>query len=80
MDPDQLLKDFADLPPEAQRSVADYMAFLRIRYLLTQPQSEHRETLLADDPFIGLWRDRSEMADSHAWVRSLREREWMKSN
>lgn len=31
---------------------------------------------LADDPFIGMWRDREDLADSDAWVRTMRRREW----
>ena len=31
---------------------------------------------IAADPFIGLWQDRQDMADSGAWVRSLRRNEW----
>lgn len=31
---------------------------------------------LAEEPFIGLWRDRQDMQDSTVWVRVVREREW----
>jgi len=34
---------------------------------------------LADEPFIGMWRDREDMQDSSAWVRGIREREWVKA-
>lgn len=29
---------------------------------------------LADEPFIGIWRDREDLADSSTWVRSIRDR------
>ena len=30
----------------------------------------------SSDPFIGMWRDRKELEDSTAWVRSFRRSEW----
>lgn len=29
-----------------------------------------------NDPFVGMWKDREEMADSTEWVRQVRRREW----
>ena len=37
-------------------------------------------TELADEPFIGMWRDREDMQDSSAWVRRVRESEWKRSD
>ncbi|RMF90342.1 MAG: DUF2281 domain-containing protein [Nitrospinota bacterium] len=56
--------------------VADFIAFLRLRYV--QEPSEDASTLppLRDEPFIGMWRDRPDMANSSAWVRNVRTREW----
>lgn len=31
---------------------------------------------LRDDEFVGMWRDREDLANSSGWVRELREREW----
>jgi len=31
---------------------------------------------LMEDPFVGMWRDREDMADSSEWVRRTRRREW----
>jgi AbrB family looped-hinge helix DNA binding protein len=31
---------------------------------------------LKDEPFVGMWRDREDMADSSEWVRTTRQREW----
>lgn len=33
-----------------------------------------RKTPLAEDPAIGMWKDREDMQDSVAWVRRERER------
>ena len=29
-----------------------------------------------NEPFVGMWRDREDMADSSEWVRTTRQREW----
>jgi hypothetical protein len=31
---------------------------------------------IESEPFIGMWKDRSDMTDSNAWVRNVREKEW----
>lgn len=80
MNQETLWLELAALPPEAQRSVADYIAFLHAKYSSTQTYQKPQMTDLADEPFVGLWRNRPEMDDSQAWVRNLREREWAKSS
>jgi hypothetical protein len=80
MNQENLWRELAALPPEAQQSVADFIAFLRTRYASSPARKKPKVTNLADEPFIGLWRNRPEMDDSHAWVRGLREQEWMKSS
>ena len=69
-------QDIASLPPEAQKQVMDFVAFLKTRYPAPPRRRKGKRTKLADEPFIGMWRDRKEMKDSSAWVRRLREREW----
>ncbi len=70
MMPEQMLREWAALPPQAQQQVADFIAFLRLRY---GPSSQERPKLdLKDEPFVGMWRDREEMQDSSAWVRAQR--------
>lgn len=36
-----------------------------------QPQMDWK-----NDPFVGMWKDREDMADSTEWVRQVRRREW----
>jgi hypothetical protein len=76
MSTEDILRDIASLPPEAQRQVADFIAFLLSRYGRSQlpesPESSHPAT----DNFIGMWRDRADLQDSSAWVRNIRKREW----
>jgi len=71
-----IVRDIASLPPEAQKQVIDFVAFLKARYPTTRPVRKTRRTRLADEPFIGMWRNREDMRDSTAWVRSLRQHEW----
>lgn len=70
------------LPPEKQAEIADFVEFL-----LARTKAETEETAadapgaaagvsLRDDPFIGLWADRPEMADSATYIRQLRKNEW----
>ncbi len=76
MEPANIVREIASLPPEAQKQVIDFIAFLKTRYPVAQPVRKTRRTNLADESFIGMWRDREDMQDSTAWLRSLRRREW----
>ncbi|NCP15801.1 DUF2281 domain-containing protein [bacterium] len=75
METPQLFQEIASLPPEAQQQLQDFVAFLKARYP-TMSSAKARRPKLADEPFIGMWRDRKDMADSTTWVRQLRQREW----
>ena len=66
---ESIWRDLVALPPEAQKMVIDYIAYLRLYY--TQVSTEKLPDL-RDEPFIGLWRDREDMMDSEAWVRAMR--------
>jgi len=78
MDQEKIWREFIALPPEAQQQVADFIAFLQTRYKKFRSVQKSNQVSLADDPFIGMWRDRDDMQDSSAWVRDIREREWAK--
>jgi len=67
-----VVQDIACLPPEAQKQVLDFVAFLKTRYPAPPRARKAMRTKLRDEPFIGVWRDREEMKDSSAWVRRLR--------
>lgn len=74
-----IAQEIASLPPEAQKQVIDFVAFLKMRYPTWQIIKRTERTQLADEPFIGMWREREDMQDSTAWVRDLRRREWERS-
>ena len=71
-------QDFVNLPPEAQRQVRDFIAFLQARYVSPRPRKNVKPTRLANEAFIGMWRNRDDLRDSSAWVRSTRKREWVR--
>ncbi len=75
---EEILREIASLPPEGQRQVLNYIAFLHQRYGRLNRIEEPETSELAKDRFIGMWRDREDMQDSSAWVRNSREHEWIK--
>jgi hypothetical protein len=74
---EELIRELASLPPEGQQEAADFIASLRDHYTSSVPK-EGSERNLLDLEFVGMWRDREDMRDSTAWVRQLREHEWVK--
>ena len=69
---------FADLPPEAQQQVLDYVTLLKQRYMSPRPRKTLKRTALANESFIGIWRNRKDLQDSTGWVRAVRESEWVR--
>jgi endonuclease YncB( thermonuclease family) len=79
MNQEKIWREFAALPPEAQQLVADFISFLQTRYKQARSGKKAKQAgNLADEAFIGIWRDRADMQDSNAWVRGVREREWIR--
>lgn len=61
------------LPPERQAEVMDFIEFLLARESAAPHPEEHGP--LRQDPFVGLWSDRPDMADGTTWTRHIRQRE-----
>jgi hypothetical protein len=81
MNQEKIWREFAALPPEAQQLVADFIAFLRTRDKQARSGKKVKPAgNLMDEAFIGIWRDRTDMQDSSAWVRHVREREWIRAH
>ncbi len=74
----EIAQEIDSLPPEAQKQVGDFIAFLKTRY---KPAAKKRvkRNKLEDEPFVGMWKDREDMRDSVKWVRNLRQKEWTRS-
>ncbi|NJM42471.1 MAG: hypothetical protein HC853_17895 [Anaerolineae bacterium] len=66
----------AELPVEAQELAAEFVLMLRRRYVTEAPKQVTKRLNLEDEPFVGMWADRPEMADSVAYIRELRRRQF----
>lgn len=73
---ENIIKDFTSLPLDAQRQVADFIAFLRTRYHRASSRKKSKRIALMKESFIGMWKDREDMKDSKKWLRSIRKSEW----
>jgi hypothetical protein len=68
-----ILVKLRELPPEKQQELLDFADFL-VQKL--QTESDRVGVAWQNDPGIGMWKDRSDMENSTAWVRQLRQQEW----
>lgn len=75
MNQEEILHMLRALPPEAQRQVVDFIASLQARYAGSPAIKAAKPPSLANERFVGMWRDRQDLEDSSAWVRDIRERE-----
>ncbi len=76
MEEKKIFDDISNLPPEAQRQVVDFIAFLRTRYKGSEQEKQAKQISLVNEPFIGIWKDREDMNNSSKWLRNVREAEW----
>ncbi len=75
----QIARQVGALPQDSQRLVLDMIAALNpvaASSKRARVTRKSKRTPLHKERFIGMWRDRAEMSDSAAWVRSVRERDW----
>ena len=74
MDTEKIINEIKALPPHAQKEVADFIDFLKMRHC----RSPSRENVgaISEDPFIGIWREREDLADSGVWLKNVRKAEW----
>ena len=72
----QFVEEYAALPDEAQRQIADFLAFLRQKYQSAASEPLSHSEDLASEPFVGMWRDNVDLEDSTDWVRNVRQTEW----
>jgi hypothetical protein len=75
MNRDEIFQDIDTLPPDAQQQVIDFIAFLQTRYQRSG-RKKSRSASFASESFLGVWRDREDMANSTDWVRQVRKSEW----
>lgn len=75
---EEILRDIASLPPEGQRQVIDFIAFVHQRYGHSISNEHPAASKLITESFVGIWKDRDDIIDSGTWVRHIRESEWTK--
>ena len=77
MEQEKLLREFASLPPEGRRQVEKLVRLLKKRYTRSSATKHAKRSPLREEKFVGMWKDREDLKDSRAWVRSIRKSEWM---
>jgi hypothetical protein len=75
----EILGEFLSLPAEAQSQVVSLIAFLKQKYIYSEPLPVSSNVDLVSDPFVGMWRDREDLS-STTWLRNLRKTEWSKTH
>lgn len=73
---EEIIREFAALPPKARREAENFIVFLRQRYTAKNEKKANGDLL--KENFVGMWKDREDMQDASAFVRELREKEWGK--
>ena len=73
---DDLSKKIASLPDSDRNEVIDFVEFLLQKKRAGRKRKAKSADALSDDKFIGLWADRTDMDDSTAWTRRLRDSDW----
>jgi hypothetical protein len=58
MEQDKIVNAIINLPPEAQRQIADFIDFLQIRYKADHKDCKAESMRFADEPFIGMWKNK----------------------
>lgn len=72
----QFVEEYAALPDEAQRQIADFLVFLRQKYQSAASEPLPKSEDLASEPFVGMWGDNLNLENSTDWVRRVRQAEW----
>lgn len=65
---EKIISKFANLPPEAQKEVADFISLLYERYQGSSDLQSIQKKKLTQEEFIGIWKDRSDMEDSRPFA------------
>lgn len=68
---------FEKIPSEAQKEVIELVQFLYDQYIRSY-QKESPKKPISESPFVGMWKDRSDLVDSTGWVKQQRRIQWTK--
>lgn len=72
----KIIEDFNSLPPEGQKTLINFIEFLKIKYSKVKAKKTQKQSSLKRSKFIGIWKDRGDMRNSEKYVIDLRKREW----
>ena len=72
----EIIEQLKKLPSEAQQEAADFVEFLRKKYLPKTEQQKSSGGSILDSTFKGAWKNRSDMKSSSQWVRNIRKSRW----
>lgn len=75
---DLIKAEIDTFPEELQLLLLDFIELLKKRYPSLKKDNLNLEITenIDDESFIGIWKDREDMQNSHDWVRKIREQEW----
>jgi hypothetical protein len=75
MDQKTLWQQYNSLPADVQGQLRDFLTFLQAKYV-SEIRTDLSTTDLAHEPFVGMWSDRTDLADTRGWIRDRRKEEW----
>lgn len=70
-----VLEKYDQLPPKAKKEASDFVQFLYNQYVKSSSKKT-TDKPISEYGFVGMWKDRDDMADSTAWVREQRKKQW----
>ncbi len=77
---ENIIQELNSLSPELQQEASDFISFLHSRQQKEKSLKPGKNLKLANEPFIGMWKDRKDMQDSSTWVKNIRKKEWLKQS
>jgi len=80
MDKNKVLNEFESLPQDAQQQVINFINSLQKRYKIDEENYQTNQREITEEKFLGIWKDRTDLKDSNAWVRKIRRSEWKNSS
>ncbi len=75
MSKSKVLDKYEKLPPNAKKEAGDFVRFLYNQYVKSTPKKSSKKPL-SEYGFVGMWKDRDDLADSTSWVRKQRKKQW----
>lgn len=72
-----LIKKIESLSNEDRKEVINFIDYLENRKNRLKKNRQKKTTNIEDEKFIGMWKDRVDLADSSDWVRRLRKTDWI---